>query len=90
MQASAQIMKDAEKYYTNVAENVTVGILAIFEKIQKNSRVRFTECVEKAVQIKDELYKIKAWGFNAGSKKGPGIYCSVDANWVWVYHGIDS
>ncbi len=54
---SALIMKDAEKYYTKVAENVTVGILARIEKIQLNSRVRFTECVEKAVQIKEELYK---------------------------------
>ncbi len=55
---SAQIMKDAEKYYTNqAAERFTVGILARIEKIQLNSHVRFTECVEKAVQIKEELYK---------------------------------
>ncbi len=51
---SAQIMKDAERYYTKIAKNV--GILARIEKIHAN-RHTFIECVEKAVQIKEELYK---------------------------------
>ncbi len=54
---SAEILSNAKKYYTKVAENFTVGILARIEKIHANHRLTFMKCVEKAVQTKEDLYK---------------------------------
>ncbi len=54
---SAQIIKDAEKYFKEKNKNTTIGIMARIEKIQNNPSQKISECIKQAIQITQDLYK---------------------------------